>query len=298
MERQQKTIARVLFRNKIYESDGQKFEDLFTAIMNYAYEDFQAIKPWGNIGDRKNDGFIPSKGIFFQVYAPENLEQKYPNAIKKLKTDFKGLQNQWSNIKEFYFVVNDKFGGIHADLISEINKIVKEYNLEKGGVKTAKDLENLLFEMEDDKIEKVVGFLPNTDNTGNLDYSPLSEVITHIMELPLNYKETTNYIAPDWNEKIKFNGLSKATETYLSEAYIHVRSLEQYLDRMGNFLGDELRDQLNRIYSIEKQKKQEDNLFWEICFKIMPKRIQMYQQPALVIMAKYFESCDIFEEPK
>ena len=29
---------------------------MFIAIMNYAEEHFQAIKPWVNIGGRKNDG--------------------------------------------------------------------------------------------------------------------------------------------------------------------------------------------------------------------------------------------------
>jgi phage-related protein len=29
--------------------------------MNYAEPDFKQIKPWGNIGDRKNDGYIRSK---------------------------------------------------------------------------------------------------------------------------------------------------------------------------------------------------------------------------------------------
>jgi hypothetical protein len=31
--------------------------------MGYTETDFQQIKPWGRIGDRKNDGYIQSKGI-------------------------------------------------------------------------------------------------------------------------------------------------------------------------------------------------------------------------------------------
>ena len=60
----EKTIARHLFQNKIYKADGLKFEDIFSAIMNYAEPNFQQIKPWGTIGDRKNDGYIRTKGIF------------------------------------------------------------------------------------------------------------------------------------------------------------------------------------------------------------------------------------------
>ena len=58
MNPQEKSLARQLFQNKLLKADGQAFEDIFTAIMNYAEPDFQQINPWGNIGDRKNDGYI------------------------------------------------------------------------------------------------------------------------------------------------------------------------------------------------------------------------------------------------
>lgn len=45
MNSQEKTLARILFQNKINKADGQKFEDIFTSIMNYAEPDFQQIKP-------------------------------------------------------------------------------------------------------------------------------------------------------------------------------------------------------------------------------------------------------------
>ena len=65
MNSQEKALARNNFKLKIHEANGQVFEDIFTAIMNYIDTDFQSIKPWGNIGDRKNDGYIPSKRYVF-----------------------------------------------------------------------------------------------------------------------------------------------------------------------------------------------------------------------------------------
>nr|CBX27246.1 hypothetical protein N47_A12750 [uncultured Desulfobacterium sp.] len=65
MNIQEKTLARYFFQNKILKADGQAFEDIFTAIMNYAEAGFQSIKPWGNIGDRKNDGYIKTKVSLF-----------------------------------------------------------------------------------------------------------------------------------------------------------------------------------------------------------------------------------------
>ena len=70
MTRDEKYMLRAIFQNKIYKADGQKFEDLFTDIIKYAEPGFQQIKPYGNVGDKKNDGYIKSKGIYFQVYGP------------------------------------------------------------------------------------------------------------------------------------------------------------------------------------------------------------------------------------
>ena len=81
MNIQEKTLTRQLFQNKILKADGQVFEDIFTAIMNYAEADFRSIKPWGNIGDRKNDGYIKTKGIFYQVYATEDIRKSYKDAV-------------------------------------------------------------------------------------------------------------------------------------------------------------------------------------------------------------------------
>jgi hypothetical protein len=115
MDNQEKILARILFENKIFKADGNAFESLFTEIMNYAEPDFQQIKPWGNIGDKKNDGYIPSKGIYYQVFAPEEIRKSYPEVVEKLKTDLKGLLEQWSPVKEFHFVVNDKFKGVNPE---------------------------------------------------------------------------------------------------------------------------------------------------------------------------------------
>ncbi|MBU1669320.1 NACHT domain-containing protein [bacterium] len=160
----QKAQARVFFENRILKSDKQAFEDLFTEIMNYKELDFRSIKPWGNIGDRKNDGYIESRGIFYQVYAPEDIRKSYPDVIKKIKTDFNGLIEQWSNVREFYFVVNDKYKGVNPDSEQLLKQIKEDNNLVEAKFITAKDLENILFTLNNDQIIKITGvtFLDST----------------------------------------------------------------------------------------------------------------------------------------
>ena len=297
MDVQEKTFARQLFQNKILKADGQIFEDIFSAIMNYAETDFQQIKPWGNIGDRKNDGYIKSKGIFYQIYAPEDIRKSYTNVVSKLKKDFDGLKAQWSLVNEFYFVVNDKYKGVNADCEKIIQEIKISHNLNDAGFLTAKDLENILFELEDDQIYLITGHIPDPANIKQLDFSILNEVIGHIMKLPLNEGDKSKIVLPDWNEKIYLNGLSEFVSRLLNNGFFQVHYLDKYLKNNSDFLADSLRDKMNEVYSQEKENKSGDELFLAIINSASPKAEYMYQTSVIVIMSKYFETCDIFEEP-
>ncbi|MCB1189737.1 MAG: hypothetical protein H7A23_08830 [Leptospiraceae bacterium] len=298
MNPQEKALARIIFQNKIHRSKGQAFEDLFTSIMNYLEPDFQAIKPWGNIGDRKNDGYIKSKGIFFQVYAPEDLQKSYTDAVNKLKKDFNGLYAQWNPIYEFYFVVNDEYQGLNADCENAIQEIKNNYKLKNAGFLTAKDMENRLFSLNDDQIFSIIGFFPDPAKIKQLDYNILNEVIKHIMQLPIGKSTASEIVLPDWDKKIQFNQLSKPIASWLNNGYYQLHDLEKYLKNNSDFLADSLRDKMNEIYLETKKNREGDDLFWEIVNKASPRTEKMYQTSVIVIMSKYFETCDVFEEPK
>ena len=299
MNSQEKTLARILFQNKIHKADGKKFEDIFTSIMNYAEPDFQQIKPWGNIGDGKNDGYIKSKGIYFQVFAPEDIRKSYVNVIKKLEKDFDGLIKKWNPVNEFFFVVNDKYKGVNADCEIIIQKIKKTHNLLKAAFKTPKDLENILFTLTDDQIISVTGYLPDPMKIKKLDFSILNEIIVYIMQLHLPQVNDSEMILPDWDEKVKFNKLTSLPSLYLNNGYFQIGALDEYLKNNGDFMAEELKEKMRQIYIVEKlDGKSGDDLFWAVVNKAAPKAESPLQSAVIVIMAKYFETCDIFEEPE
>lgn len=297
---EEKSLARILLENKIHKCNGQSFEDLFTEIMSYVDHDFRKIKAWGNIGDRKNDGYIESKGIYYQVYAPEDITLKYPELVSKLKQDFEGLKDQWNPIKEFYFVVNDKFKGVNADSEKVLKQLSTIHNLDKSGFFTADNLMQKVFSLETDEIVKIVGFLPNINNISKLDFSALNQVIPHIMKIPLNSIQE-EIKRPNWDEKIKFNQLSKNTEFLLNQGSFLLGSLNNYLSNNA-FLAQELQMHMSSIYDKAKEllnhpNMSNENVFWEIVNMCLPENELSYQSAVIVIMSKYFESCDIFEEP-
>jgi hypothetical protein len=92
--------------------------------------------------------------------------------------------------------------------------------------------------------------------------------------------------------------LSQTVANLLNNGSIQTASLTEYLTNQGNFLADELRNKMNEIYVIEKEHCIGDELFWRIVDTASPREDQAYQSAVIVIMAKYFEACDIFEPPQ
>jgi len=161
------SIARNMFHLQVYESDGVRFEDLLSKIMYYKSQGFQQVKPYGNVGDRKNDGFIKDEGVYYQVYAPEDVSNNVLAAVNKIKDDFQGLMEYWHDIcpiKKYYFVLNDKYKGSLPQLHKELISLQSDFNLIDTGVIVAKDLEHDLFNLPDDMIRSVVGHLPDIDH--------------------------------------------------------------------------------------------------------------------------------------
>lgn len=156
-----KKLIDLQFENKIYKSNGNEFQKMFSNIMKQKEPDFVRIKPDGKYGDGGNDGYIPTKGVYFQVYSPETPNSKSSEASKKLIEDFeKLLKSGWeiiSNIKEYHFVYNDKYLGI----TERLEKAIKTLSIENPNIKFS------IIRVED--IQKIVQSF-NHDQLALLDF--------------------------------------------------------------------------------------------------------------------------------
>jgi len=219
--------------------------------MQRGHAGFVAVKPQGQHGDRKNDGYDKTDGTYYQVYAPENLNLNSAKAVNKLREDFAGLMEYWNDltpVKRFFFVLNDKYKGTLPTIESDLEAIKNENKLGGCEVFLTKHLEDELFRLDDDQIIAVVGFVLNPHDIKFLDYSILNEVIAHIMNYKGNLEATQLLKAPDFNEKIKFNGLGKQTATLLNSASYQHGSVENYFLLNSDFTKQELRDTINTMY--------------------------------------------------
>ncbi|MCZ5930298.1 hypothetical protein O5289_21295 [Klebsiella pneumoniae] len=148
------------FKLKVHESDGIEYQNLFSKVMSYYIPGFERVKPHGNIGDRGNDGWVCGVGVYYQVYAPEDLPSNEKKSLDKMKSDFKKLYDYWntiSTVREFYYVVNDKYKGIPPHLNSAISEIKNEHNLNKAMVIGATALEGFFITLSDEQKNYICG---------------------------------------------------------------------------------------------------------------------------------------------
>jgi len=310
MDTHEKALARILFQLKIHTSDGQVFENLFTAIMARVYQDFLQVKPQGPIGDRKNDGYCKSKGIYFQVFAPENLSLSESEAMKKVKADFAGLKQYWNSfcaVKQFFFVMNDKYKGTFPTIEADLAEIKSKHNLEEAGSFLARHLEDALMGLKDDEIFSIVGFLPHPEKLQQLDYSVMNQVIGHVMAHKQRLTSVEILSAPDFDDKIKFNGLGREVAAMLTNGSFHAGLVEGYFSLNSDFAKQEVRNLLNQMYQqaitkysgvAGREVNKSDLVFFDLLASIVPVETQAAQDASIVLMAFFFESCDIFEDPK
>lgn len=303
---EEKYFARKFFKLEVLQRQGQDFENFFVKIMQFHHKEFVPVKPQGQFGDRKNDGFIKSEGKYYQVYSPEDPESKEYDTIKKLNTDFAGLYKHWNDqvtpIKEFHYVLNDKYKGgyptLHPELtkIEEANEGVKCYPL------FASQLEDIFLGLKKDQIQELVGGLLVPEDISAFDSTIMNEVINFILNIESPYDTERIPERPDFNEKIVFNGLGERVSDLLKYGSFQEGSLKEFFKLNSNFAKEDMRNKFNQLYlsgirEIDEGDEKSDMVFFYILKNATMNQSKQVQDAVIVLMSYYFGYCDIFEEP-
>ena len=317
----EKTLARGRFQLLLARSMGAQFQTLFIEVMRYASIDFAPVKPQGQQGDWKNDGHEPALGRYYQVYAPESVKEA--DAVKKIKADFAGLKKRWGNgavypigVREFYFVINDGYrvnAGAYPTTYATLENLRKKHKLHACRPFLCHELEDRFLNLADDQILSIVGFLPNPAEIRVLRLDLVAEVIRHIIENPVARSLDSTLLSPNFDVKIKFNRLNH-TGRWLKDADFRRGAVENYFRSSSDFARQAVRDKLTAIYDASEKEDfvdsgcgrltKEDQQFEWILRQLAPKSNTMsgrqykdLEDSALVVMAYFFESCDIFKAP-
>lgn len=309
MKKEDKYIARIQFRLKVLQSKGQAFEDFFVSVMTKADPDFQPVKAYGNIGDEKNDGFDKKTGMYYQVFAPEDITKSKTiyEAAKKLERDFRGLYEKWNDIcpiKKYFFVINDKYEGLDPVITQKVIELNNEKKFSNVDIEVflAKDLQKKFETLEEDDVQELIGFIPSSSSE-LIEYGSLGEVVDYLMNTELPKVKNDKLVVPDFDEKIVFNGLSIQVKSKLLTGSYQEGALIRYFNENPG-TREILQEKFHALYQmsceeiVDTQEDGADCKFYYIVEKACPKKTAGTVSCVEVLMAYYFSSCDIFEEPQ
>ena len=297
-------FANKLFENKVLRLSWSAFEDFFTEIMQKSDSRFIQVKPQWSFWDRKNDGFIQEEWIYYQVYAPEKPDKTWDaNWAKKALDDFVWLHSYWNGrckIKVYNFVLNDKMKGVYPEIISTLLELQKSYPDIEFKLLLVNDLWKIFSSLNENDIFSIVWFISTPSNI-ILEYDALTEVIEWLINGDSQH-HNWNLVVPDFEKKIEFNWLTERVKPILISASYQSWSLEKYfLNTYNKTYKSIIKDILKCYYESGKnQWLYWDNLFLYILEEsaTKTKKTNAIINAIYILMAYYFESCDIFEEPK
>lgn len=120
MDQFRRSYYEIVFKNLYLEKDGNEFQDFFSEIMEKCHPgDFQRVRPWGNTGDRKNDGYLRSERTLFQVYAPNEMSAS--DAVAKINEDFHGALPYWETYFDTWVFVHNSKDGLGPAIVAKLN---------------------------------------------------------------------------------------------------------------------------------------------------------------------------------
>jgi hypothetical protein len=302
---------RILFKVKIYEAAGDSFQYLVNQLCQHSMTGFQSISPWGNWGDGGNDGWVQNEQHYLQVYGPKPTTEWSPvDAAKKSVTDFHKLLNKWPNIKKYSFVLNDRFIGIPAPVADAMEQMKTTHNLEQARPMGSADLEYIFMGLTEDLRQIIVGGIPSC-SLSTVDARAVGELLSNladnIMPLP---PLLTNAHAPDFDEKIAFNGLTTPVSEYLRVSSYQASLVDDFLSRRDPGLQQAISEEIKELYATSKKDIPDadpdtaniryawmlDRLIPE-AGRQHPHSWKAYREAAQIVLAKFFETCDAYEYP-
>ena len=300
-------IARIQFRNRLLSSHGQAFEDLFVRVMQASDSDFRPVKPQGKEGDKKNDGFNKKKGQYYQVYSPESPSDKEKESLEKLSSTIIGLLDFWqsiSPIKEFYWVFNDHYQGVHPSVEKKLSEIEKQHDISSDPF-LCRNIEDVFLSLPELEIIDILGgHIPDYNNIEDISISVLGEVIDFLVKFKYDPNKITFPDELNFDKKIRFNKLSKAYGNLLKSAFYQNFIISEYFTYNSKFVKEELKVIFSGFYIeglatfSDDIPEKTDLVFDFILKKASPRNHKAITDAVLILMSHYFESCDIYEEPK
>lgn len=285
------------FENAFLRAKGDEFQTFFERLMGLAYKaDFMACRPWGNRGDRKNDGFLKSERRLFQVYAPNEMNEN--KAVAKITEDFEGAVVHWGMHFEKWSFVHNATGGLppHVlQLLLDFEQAHPGVTLDHWGLEELKLILRRL--SSDDLATWLGGPVPTEETKARLGFKDLQVVLESLTGRAAPSGGSVSAIPPG---KIEANDLSESVATLIKGGMTKTPLVSAFFDRWHDeTLGERLAVAFRNEYERLRDTMHPNLIFSELQAWVGGGQLGTveHQMAVLAVLAYYFERCDIFEKP-
>lgn len=297
-------VLSTYFQLRLHKSNGNQFQDLFNDLMTRSQGGYVAVKPWGSHGDRGNDGYVPAELRFFQLYAPSS-EANPVTSCSKAVGDFSKLEEAYPNLKHYHFVMNDKFQGIPAPVAESLGKL-KQGKSTLGDCSPigAYELRSRFEALSQEQQILIVGDLP-AFIPKQLDLSILGVILKELADTVDDSVHLDRIDLPaEFDAKAEFNGFTSVVKSRLTQYARRSHLVDKMLSHRDSSWLQTISEEVRQRYIDTPDDATPDERFWLLSESLIPEfakahshTLKAFREASLLVIAKYFEACDVFENP-
>lgn len=280
------------FKLAYLEKKGTEFQNFFAAIMETRYPgDFIRVRPWGKVGDRKNDGYLRSRRTLYQVYAPNELTANA--ALAKIDEDFMGALPYWEDYFDRWIFVHNSRDGLGPDVTKKLLDLDMDHTpaVTQWGFA---ELRVEAFMLSEHDLTSILGPAPSRQAMLGLGLEALAPVLDQVARMPTADDPD---LRPPPADKIERNMLSNHVSTLLRAGMTRVDLVLKYF-RLEPSKQDEIAESFRLRYEALKAKGiAPDDIFTHLQRHAGGEAVPSpaRQSAVLAVLAFFFEKCDIFE---
>ncbi len=296
MDELQRSIYVERFRLAFYTQKGTAFQDWFVRLAGHAFgPDFEEVRPYGSYGDLKCDGRRVSTRTIFQCYAPDAMKEA--DLIDKVDEDFHGARAHWgANMQEWVFVHNDG-RGLPPNAVQHLDGLRQAHAPLQLATWSEPELLGLTMGLELFALQALFGHAASIAIVDRLVMSDLVPIIEALQRQEPNPGDPP--LTPPSPEKLEKNALSDEAGLFLRIGRRKSSLVDTFFRKSPRpDLGERIAEAFRMRYAeLKALDLPADTIFKQLQdyagFNGEPKR----QGAALAVLAYFFDSCDIFEDP-
>lgn len=297
MEKLEKAYYESKFEIEFLRAKGNAFQSFFNDLMERAYKsNYMSCRPWGNRGDQKNDGFLKSERRLFQVYAPNEMTER--DAIKKIDEDFNGAKEFWRKYFDKWSFVHNASDGLPPHVQKKILDLEKDNPGIKLDLWGYVELLDIFKRLNREDLESWLGYAPNTATKTKIGFKDIQVVLETIAYNKPELGTTPKKVPP---KKIEANQLSDSIAELLKAGMSKAMLVDDFFKKWHDpAFGEKIAVAFRNKYALLRDEFTPNEIFHELqTWASGPeRRMPEHEMAVLTVIAYYFESCDIFEEPK